>query len=131
MTGSRTPNRYGCRSDGYRVPVDFYTTAAQVFPVLFLAIAWDSQYFKRLRDRTDDDVKIWTLSRIRAFGLVLCSWNIASLCVALFVLAGLFDDAILLRLIVLVGLVVSAGTLLYRIYEDLREATMRPPSISS
>jgi hypothetical protein len=111
--------------------VDFYTTAAQVFPVLFLAIAWDSQYFKRLRDRTDDDVKIWTLSRIRAFGLVLCSWNIASLCVALFVLAGLFDDAILLRLIVLVGLVVSAGTLLYRIYEDLREATMRPPSISS
>ena len=61
--------------------------------------------------------------RIRLFGRVLCSWNIASLCVALFVLAGLFDDMVVLRVGVLVGLVVSAGTLLYRIYEDLREAT--------
>jgi hypothetical protein len=52
--------------------------------VLFLAIAWDSHYFKRLTDRTaDDGVKFWTLRRIRLFGLVLCSWNIASLCLTL------------------------------------------------
>ena len=98
--------------------MDFYATAAQVFPVLFLAIAWDSGYFKRLRSRTDDNAKFWKLGRIRMFGFVLCSWNIASLCIALFVLAGLIHDSIGLRLFVLVGLVVSAATLLYRIYED-------------
>jgi hypothetical protein len=106
--------------------VDFYATAATAFPVLFLAIAWDSEYFKRLGQRSladDTTKKIWKLGVIRWFGFALCTWNILSLCIALVVLARLVPDCIVLRIIVLVGLVVSAATLLYRIGVDLRSAT--------
>jgi hypothetical protein len=103
--------------------VEFYATAAEMFPVLFLAIAWDSGYFKSLKGRTDDKAWFWKRRQIRWFGIVLCTWNILSIVVALLVLAGLAPDWIVLRLLVMVGLVVSAGTLLYRIYAALRDAT--------
>ncbi|WP_125617928.1 hypothetical protein [Actinomadura sp. WAC 06369] len=30
---------------------EFYTTLAQVFPVLLLALLWDSRYLERLREQ--------------------------------------------------------------------------------
>lgn len=109
---------------------DFYTTLAQVLPLLLLALIWDSSYLERLHGqqrlsrRTDPDgVRFWTKPRVRAYILVITGIAVASTGIAVLVLARLVPDSYALRVVLSCGLVIVLGTVLYRIYYDVLVAT--------
>jgi len=114
---------------------DLYTTVAQVLPVLLLALMWDSAYLERLRaqrrpSRRDDPSGFWwTKARVRVYALTVASLVMGDLLLVVLVLAGLVPDAVGVRVVVVVGLVVTAGSLLARIWFDVLEAT-RPDASS-
>jgi hypothetical protein len=103
--------------------LDYYATSAQVFPVRLLAIAWESRYLEKLKTRNTDGQKIWKKPVIRVYGITLCCWNVISLALCVGVLAGWPHDAVWLRVIVMIGLVTSAATLLTRIGIEIWDAT--------
>jgi hypothetical protein len=112
------------------VATDFYTTLAQVMPLLLLALIWDSSYLerlggqRRLSRRTDPDgVRFWTKPRVRAYILTITGITVASTGIAVLVLARLIPDSYSLRVVLSGGLVVVLGTVLYRIYYDVLAAT--------
>jgi hypothetical protein len=109
---------------------DFYTTLAQVLPLLLLALIWDSSYLERLRGqrrlsrRTDPDgVRFWTKPRVRAYILTITGIVVVSTAIAVLVLARLIPDSYALRVVLSCGLVIVLGTVLYRIYYDVLAAT--------
>jgi hypothetical protein len=112
------------------VSTDFYTTLAQVLPLLLLALIWDSAYLERLRGqqrrsrRIDPDgVRFWTKPRVRAYILMITGSAVASTAIAVLVLARLIPDSYTLRVVLSCGLVLVLGSVLYRIYYDVLAAT--------
>ncbi|MEU5260617.1 hypothetical protein [Amycolatopsis sp. NPDC021455] len=111
---------------------DFYTTLAQVLPFLILAICWDSKYLDRLRDQDREGKKpgtnrgyFWRKSRVRIFGILVCSTTIAEIAVVFLVLVGAIADSAALRVVLLLGLFLVLGTLLTRLCVDVGDATRR------
>jgi hypothetical protein len=112
------------------VASDYYTTTAQVMPLLLLALIWDSSFLDRLRGqkrtlrRVDPSgVLFWTKRRVRAYTLFIAVVVLASTAVALFELAGFIPDSFTLRTVLacLLGLVLC--TVLTRIWYDVIAAT--------
>ncbi len=101
---------------------DFYSTLAQVLPFLILAICWDSKYLDRLRNQDRKD-HLWTKSRVRIFGIVVCGTTVGEIAVVFLVLAGVLADGTLLRVLLLLGLALLLGTLLTRLCVDIVDAT--------
>ena len=109
---------------------DYYTTIAQVLPLLLLALIWDSSFLDRLRGqqrasrRADPSgVLFWTKPRVRVYTLFIAVVVLASTAVALFELAGFIPNSFALRVVLacLLGLVLV--TLLTRIWYDVLAAT--------
>jgi hypothetical protein len=135
------PNIPGCEPGSRRerkavLPVasDYYTTIAQVLPLLLLALIWDSSFLDRLRGqrrpsrRVDPSgVLFWTKPRVRVWTLFIALVVLASTAVALFELAGFIPDSFTLRVVLacLLGLVLA--TLLTRIWYDVIAATVSSP----
>jgi hypothetical protein len=109
---------------------DFYSTLAQVLPVLLLALVWDSNYLERLRNqprplrRVDPTgVLFWTKPRVRAYSLFVTVVLIAGIAVSLLVLADMLADVAWLRGMLAAGLLLALVTLLVRIGLDIVGAT--------
>ena len=114
---------------------DFYTTLAQVLPVLILALMFDSGYLQRLRGqerrrRRDDPagVPFWTKGRVRAYVLVVVTVAVVSTGVALLVLAGAMKDSAAIRWGLVAGSALVLGTLLTRVAIDVHQATASTPA---
>lgn len=108
----------------------FYSTLAQVLPLILLAFIWDSGFLARLRGqprrpRREDPagVLFWTKPRVRIYTLTVAAVVIASTGVTLFELGGLIPDSRALRVVLSAGLVFALGTLLTRITYDVLAAT--------
>jgi steroid 5-alpha reductase family enzyme len=113
---------------------DFLSSAAQVIPVLMLALVWESRFLKHLSEnpcrlRRDDPaggVLFWTKSRVRVWimftVLVAVAVAVAVLMLAMLVLAGAVGDSIALRALVLSGLALVLTSLLMRAVGDIVQA---------
>jgi len=109
---------------------DFYTTMAEVLPLLLLALIWDSSYLDRLRGqrrlsrRVDPaGVRFWTKPRVRVYTLMIAGIVIVSTGISILVLGRFIPDSLALRVTLSCGLVVVLSTLLTRIYFDVIVAT--------
>jgi hypothetical protein len=114
---------------------NFYATLAQVFPVLLLALMWDSAYLVRLRHQrrphrrtAPGGVWFWTKPRVRAYTLFVAASLITCMAVATLVLAGLLPDSPPLRIALTAGLILALATLLTRISVDIIRATAERPA---
>jgi hypothetical protein len=116
---------------------NFYTTLAQVLPLLLLAFIWDSGFLarlpqqRRLPKKTDPaGVLFWTKPRVRVYTLLVAAIVIVSIAVTIFVLGGLIPDSHALRIALCAGLVLVLVTLATRITVDVLGATTsaaKPP----
>ncbi|SNS13069.1 hypothetical protein [Actinomadura mexicana] len=110
---------------------EFYTTLAQVYPVLLLALLWDSRYLENLRvrerrHRRDDPVDgvwFWTKGRVRAYTIVLTVLILGGLGTVVLGLAGLFEDSVVLRTSLGGTFVLTLVTLLVRVWGQVVVAT--------
>ena len=109
---------------------DFYTTMAQVFPILLLALIWDSSFLDRLRGqrrrlrRVDPSgVLFWTKPRVRVYTLFVGTVVIAFTGVCVLELAGFIPNSFALRVVMCCGLALVLGTVLTRIWFDVIAAT--------
>lgn len=109
---------------------DFYSTMAQVLPVLLLALVWEANYLQRLRAqprlarRVDPDgVWFWTKPRVRVYLLAVTGVLVAGIAVSLLVLAGTLGDTVWLRGVLVGALLLALVTLLVRIASDTVGAT--------
>ncbi|GAB1691193.1 hypothetical protein [Krasilnikovia sp. M28-CT-15] len=109
---------------------DFYSTMAQVFPVLMLALVWESAYLDRLRTqaRHRGRVRFWTKSRVRSWTIAISTIAIVAVALAALVLAGIVPDSALIRVSIVVGLLCVLGTILTRAVVDIVEATDESPT---
>ena len=113
---------------------DFYTTMAQVLPLLLLALIWDSAYLERLRGqrrrkRREDPsgVRFWTKPRVRAYTLFVAAVVVVGTASALLVLGGMIPDTPGLRIALASALMIVLGTVLTRICYDVISATHPRP----
>ncbi|TDB70334.1 hypothetical protein [Micromonospora sp. KC723] len=112
---------------------DFYATAAQVLPVLMLALIWESRFLDRLTAqnrrprRTDPDgVLFWTRPRVRAYSLFIVATIMTGTALALLVLAGAVPPGEAPRAVLTGCALLALATLLTRVVVDVVAAT-RPP----
>jgi hypothetical protein len=118
---------------------NFYTTAAQVLPVILLALLWESRYLHSLRHQPrrlrredpEDGVLFWTKARARVYAMIVTTVTLACLTACMLVLAGLIPDGIGLRVVIVIGISLDSVTLLYRIWNEVREATSEAPATPS
>jgi hypothetical protein len=113
---------------------NFYSTLAQVLPLLLLAFIWDSGFLARLRRQRrlprhvdPAGVRFWTKPRVRVYTLVVASVVVVSTAVTIFVLGGLIPDSYALKVTLSAGLVLILITLLIRITLDVLWATDAVP----
>lgn len=114
---------------------DFYATAAQVLPVLMLALVWESRFLERLRDQDRrlrgpdhaNGVLFWTKPRVRVYSITVSASIVGGIGLSVGVLAGLLNDRVVLRAVVLGCLLLGLLTLLTRISVDVVDATGPPP----
>ncbi|MBC6458514.1 hypothetical protein [Actinomadura sp. HBU206391] len=110
---------------------DFYSTMAQVLPVLLLALVWESRYLENLpneqrRLRRDDPVNgvlFWTKPRVRVYAISVATIVLAETGVCVLVLAGTIPDTLVLRGVVVAGLLLTLVSLLVRIWFQILRAT--------
>ena len=80
---------------------DFYTTLAQVLPVLLLTIVWDRDWLADLparhRGTGANGVRFWTKPVVRYYSLLLSTLLTAAIATCLLVLAGTLADCGWLR----------------------------------
>jgi hypothetical protein len=103
---------------------------AQVYPVLLLALMWDSGFLTRLASqdrlprRVDPvhGVRFWTKRRVRIFALIVTNLLIADTALAVLILGGVRGNAVTTVLLAS-GLVLALGTLCTRIWLDVATAT--------
>jgi hypothetical protein len=113
---------------------DFYGTAAQVLPVLMLALVWESRFLERLRDQDrrrrgldhPGGVLFWTKPRVRVYSIIVSASIVLGTVLSVGLLAGLFGDSVVLRAVVFGCLLLGLLTLLTRISVDVLDATRRP-----
>lgn len=110
---------------------NFYSTAAQVLPIILLALLWESGYLEKVhlqrrRPRREDPehgVLFWTKPRVRVYALTVTTATLACLVACMVVLAGLVPDSVGLRAVIVAGIVLESASLLYRIWNDIWDAT--------
>ena len=102
---------------------DFYGTLAQVFPVLMLAVVWESAFLDRLRTQDRSAMRFWTKRRVRAWTITVVAVTVGEIALITLVLASLVPDGWLTRVLVLAGLACVLGTILTRAVVDIVEAT--------
>ena len=109
---------------------DFYATAAQVLPVLMLALIWESRFLDRLgqqnrrsRRHDPDGVLFWTAPRVRAYSLFIDTLIMIGTGLSLLVLAGALPPGPAPRTAVTTCVLLALATLLTRAVVDVVDAT--------
>ena len=109
---------------------EFYTTDAQVMPVLLLALLWDSGFLRRVREQprlsrriSPDGVRFWTKPRVRAYSLFVASVMVLAIAADFLVLGNLVSDTTIVRWGEWLALALALGTLLFRLAVDILVAT--------
>ena len=110
---------------------DFYATAAQVLPVILLALVWESRYFEQLRLRQkssrspagNDTFRFWTLPRVRIYSLFVAGVIVVAIAICLLVLGGFVGSSGALRGIVTAGVALALASLLYRVCVHIISST--------
>ena len=110
---------------------DFYATAAQVLPVIMLALLGESRFLDRLREnprrlRREDPVRgvlFWSRSRVRAYSIFISTLVLSGTGLAVLVLAGVVPDGRALRVALSGCTLLALGTLLVRVVVDVLDAT--------
>jgi hypothetical protein len=117
---------------------DFYAIAAQVLPVVMLALVWESRFFDRLRSerrlsrRVDPTgVLFWTKPRVRLYSLFIVQSILAGISLAMLVLAGWLADTGPVRAIVTLSVLLALGTLGFRMTVDIVAATRDPEAATA
>jgi len=113
----------------------YYSSLAQVLPLLLLAFIWDSGFLERLRGqrralRKNDPVtgvRFWSKPRVRRYTLFVALVVVISTAVTIFVLAGVIPDSHALRIALSAGVVLVLATLFTRITVDVLWATASGP----
>lgn len=113
------------------MPGDLYATVAQVLPVLLLALVFESRHLERVRgeqrrSRREDPVngvRFWTKARVRAYMLVVAAVVLGDTGLCVLALAGWVPDILPVRAVVVAGVVLAVGTLLFRVSVDILDAT--------
>lgn len=106
---------------------DFYTTLAQVLPVLLLTIVWVRAWLTSLaarhRGSGPDAVRFWTKPVVRWYTLLLIAVLLSAIAAGLLVLAGGLADAGWLRVLLLLATAMALATLMVRIGAGVLAAT--------
>ncbi|MFI5836350.1 hypothetical protein ACIA5A_22005 [Micromonospora sp. NPDC051300] len=113
---------------------DLYATAAQVLPVLLLALIWESRFLERLgeqnrRLRRDDPggVLFWTRPRVRAYSLFIVTTIVIGTALSVLALAEVLPAGPVLRVAVTVCVLLALATLCTRVVVDVVAATASEP----
>jgi drug/metabolite transporter (DMT)-like permease len=113
---------------------DTLATLAQVYPVLLLALAWDSGFLERLsrqrrltRRHDPQGVLFWTKRRVRWYTIAVFNLLILDIGIAVLTLADVVPRTPLTVPLLLAGLLLSLGTLMTRVTVDVLEATRTEP----
>ena len=96
--------------------------------MLLLAIIWESDYLKGLKDEDRSKSPIWTKPRIRAWALLMSAAAVAAETTALLVLAKILDDGAIPKAIILGGAGALLATMCTRLAADIVNATQDPPA---
>jgi hypothetical protein len=102
---------------------DYFASAAQVIPVLLLALVWESNYLQMVKSEALEHRRFWTQARIRLWSRVILPYSIATEGLAFAVLAGWVDDSGIQRGVVAAGLAGLLVTLLVRMISDVDQHT--------
>jgi hypothetical protein len=110
---------------------EFYTTTAQVLPVLMLAFLWESRFLIKLRTevrppkRVDrvSGVLFWSKTRVRYFLITVATTTVLGTATSVLTLSGILPDSVLLRTVVSGCVLLALGTLLTRVVIDITDAT--------
>ena len=105
---------------------DFYGTLAQVFPVLMLAVVWESAYLDKLRTQDRSAMRFWTRRRVRAWTIAIVAITVGEIGLITLVLANVVPDAWVTRALVIAGLACVLGTIMTRATVDIVNATTEP-----
>jgi hypothetical protein len=104
---------------------DLYSTAAQVIPVLLLALAWDSKYLDRLRDEPRESV-FWRKPRVAIWSYFGTGAALLAEAVCLLVVSSVLDPGVVAKGLTLVGIGALIGSIWTRIYVDIHRGTGWP-----
>jgi hypothetical protein len=96
---------------------------AQVFPVLMLAVVWESAFLEKLRTQDRSAMRFWTKRRVRAWTITIVAITVGEIGLITLVLANVVPDGWLTRALVIGGLACVLGTILTRAIVDITEAT--------
>jgi hypothetical protein len=102
---------------------DFYATLAQVFPVLMLAVVWESAFLEKLRVQDRSRMRFWSRRRVRVWTITIVAITVGEIALIAVVLVDWVPDAWPIRAVVLAGLACVLGTILTRAIVDILEAT--------
>jgi hypothetical protein len=102
--------------------MEFYSTTAQVIPVLLLALGWDSGYLKRVQDRVEYPRR-WPDSGIRAWGTAMALASLVGEAAMVLVLADVVDPGPVWKGLGLMALGALSVTVTVRLITDIRAAT--------
>jgi hypothetical protein len=103
--------------------MEFYSTTAQVIPVLLLALGWDSGYLTKLERDEPRSARFWTKSRIRAWGTVMALVSLTGEAAMVLVLAGVRPADVVWKALGLAAVAALSVTVTVRLITDIRTAT--------
>jgi hypothetical protein len=106
--------------------VDFYGTAAQVIPVLLLALTWETDYLRRLRDEDRKDYLVFKKPVVRWWGLFMIVTALVGEGAMVLVLADVVEAGDIPKGLGLLGMASLVGSMAVRLSSDLWKAT-KPP----
>src|SRR4051812_15587025 len=101
----------------------FYSTIAQVIPVLLLALVWQSGYLDALKARVPSEVRFWTPERVRMWILVIAGVSVVGEATAILVLAGVVSESDVGKSLGVLAVAVLLGSLSVRVVVDVVAAT--------
>lgn len=106
--------------------IDFYSTTAQVIPVLLLALGWGSDFLRDLRGQTRCGYRIWKKPVIRAWGTSMALVSLAAEGAVILVLADLVGPGSVVKGLAITALAALSITVTWRMIVDIHAAT-KPP----
>ncbi len=115
---------------------DFYVAVGTVLPLLLLALIWDSRALERLKTeerklkKDGGNVLFWVKPRVRRYMLFVATVIVAALGLCILELAGFVPNSLALRLILVLAVALTLGSLITRIWVDVIAATaeQQPPA---
>jgi hypothetical protein len=102
--------------------MEFYSTTAQVIPVLLLALGWDSGYLKRVQNQVKDRRR-WPDPRIRAWGTAMALTSLIGEAAMVLVLADVMTGGPVPKSLGLIALAALSITVTVRLITDILAAT--------